>query len=372
MGHVRSNARILGGILQGTATMVAVAATSIACGGAAQPAAQPSSTTGSTAASRSDVARTSEQQRTVDAFAGEWLYHTKITLPDAKTVQADLTMSCQKRLAGKAVACSFGGDIPGEGHMDGSILVGTDRADNRVHFMAMTSDEELHDHVCAWKDASHLGCEPLRAGLGGQPATEDLSFVFKGNESSFSSITHLADGKKIVFEASGAKRSGGEARAAAAAKPAEVSADQKKVVDAFRGDWKWDADIALPNGERVKAALGFQCEPAGLGKAVSCSLAGKEVAGRPYEAAMLVGYDPFDKAVHFMLMSSDDEIWHRTCSWQGTKLACAPMDTSVLGMRAKTEIALDFAGARGAGVTRWDTKFSDGKSCSLQATMSRP
>ena len=66
------------------------------------------------------------------------------------------------------------------------------------------------------------------------------------------------------------------------------------------------------------------------------ALGSKDVAGHPYEAAMLIGHDPYDHAVHFMMMSSDDEVWHRTCSWQGTKLACPTMETSVFGTPALT------------------------------------
>src|SRR5262245_61005282 len=145
MGQFRTNALVFKGAL----AITIMAATSLGCGGAAQPAAEPS-TTGSRVM-RPDAARTSEQQRAVEAFAGQWVYHSKITLPDGKSVQADITMSCAPSPTAKYDVCTFGGNIPGVGSMDARVLVGTDRSDNRVHFMAMTSDDELHDHVCSWK-----------------------------------------------------------------------------------------------------------------------------------------------------------------------------------------------------------------------------
>jgi len=255
--------------------------------------------------------------------------------------------------------------------MDAGILVGLDPLDQKVHFMAMTSDDELHDHVCAWKNDKDLVCTPLQAGLGGQQVTEDLSFSLSGDEGAFKSVIRFADGKQMVFEATGRRGSAQPTGSAGASKPPEASPEQKKLVEAFVGSWSLDADLMLPNGERLDAELGLQCRKTAGGKGALCTLGARELApGRPYEAAILVGYDPYDKAVHFMMMSSDDEFWHRPCAWTGdTTLACGPKRTGVLGMPVTSELTFDFAGARGS--TRWLTDLGDGKSCSLTAQMSR-
>lgn len=100
---------------------------------------------------------TPDQRRAVDAFAGQWLDHTTITSPGSAPVKADIAMNCTKTARGRAVVCDFKGDVPGTGPLDAGILIGADRLDDKVHFMAMTSDDELHDHVCTWKDSKKVG-----------------------------------------------------------------------------------------------------------------------------------------------------------------------------------------------------------------------
>jgi len=200
--------------------------------------------------------------------------------------------------------------------------------------------------------------------------TEDLNFSFSGDEGAFKSVIRFADGKQMVFEATG-RRGSAQAARTAPSKPPEASPEQKKLVEAFVGSWSLDADLMLPNGARRDAELGLQCKKTAGGKAALCTLGSRELApGRAYEAAILVGYDPYDKDVHFMMMSSDDELWHRPCTWKGdTTLACGPKRTGVMGMPVTSEVTFDFAGTRGS--TRWLTDLGDGKSCSLTAQMSR-
>src|SRR6266852_6178219 len=152
--------------------LVALGASAACSGAAPQPISSPASTQGT--GNTSSAGPTAEQQRAVDAFAGNWLYHSTITAPGAAPIRADLTMACNKTAGGRADVCTFTGEVPGTGTLDAGILIGLNRLDNKVHFMAMTSDDELHDHVCAWRDAKKLVCDPLQAGLGGQPITEDL------------------------------------------------------------------------------------------------------------------------------------------------------------------------------------------------------
>jgi hypothetical protein len=361
MKRIRVNAFTLSGILS------AIGAAAAACGGATQSPQAPSPSTG---APETSSRPTAEQQRAVDAFAGEWLFHSTITPPGGAPIKADLRMSCAKTAGGRANACTLSGEIPGMPPMEAAVLVGVDRLDNKVHFMAMTSDDELHDHVCAWRDAKNLVCDPLKGGLGGQPINEELSFTFDGEKGSFESVIHFADGTRMVFNASGSRVSTSTAPGPVAVKPVEASAEQKKLVETFLGQWKWDADIAFPNGTKTRAALDLKCRATAGGKASLCMLGASDIGGRPYEAAIMVGHDPFDKSVHFMMMSSDDEVWHRSCSWKGdTMLACGSMRTGVLGMPVTSEVMFDFSGKQ--GTTRWLTDLGDGKTCLLTAQMTR-
>lgn len=349
---------------------MALAVGTTGCGGSSQQGSQSAASAKTPEGVPSNGEPTADQRRAVDAFAGQWVYHTTITAPGAAPVKADITMNCTKTARGRALVCSFKGDVPGTGPLDAGVLIGADPLDGKVHFMAMTSDDELHDHICAWKDSKNLMCDPLRGGLGGQAITEDLSFAFDGDNGSFKSLTHLGDGTQVLMEAAGPRTAELPAPAAPSGKSPEPSAEQKKLVEAFVGGWKWDAQIKLPNGTDVAAQLGLQCKATAGGKATLCSLTAADIAGRPYEATILVGHDPYDKSVHLMLMSSDDEVWYRPCAWKGDKmLACDAKRTGVLGMPVTTELTLDFAGAPGS--TRWSTDLGDGKKCLLTARMFR-
>ena len=125
------------------------------------------------------------------------------TMPGAKPVKAPIEMACKKGALGKAVACTFSGNIPGSGPLEASLLVGFDTFHKNVHFMAMTSDEEVHDHVCNWRSATELVCDPLKGGLMGDEVTEDFSLTFAGDRGSFRSVMKLKDGSQVLFEATG-------------------------------------------------------------------------------------------------------------------------------------------------------------------------
>src|SRR6185503_16840902 len=66
-----------------------------------------------------------------------WLFHSTITLPDGKSIKVDLNFACSETAGGRARVCSFGGEAPGMPPMDAGILIGADRLDGKVHFMAM-------------------------------------------------------------------------------------------------------------------------------------------------------------------------------------------------------------------------------------------
>jgi hypothetical protein len=146
-----------------------------------------------------------ELKTTVDAFAGKWTLDVQITTPDGKAVKTPVAFDCKKTALGKAVACTMSGKVAGMGPIEASFLIGYDTTAKNVHFMGITSDEEVHDHKCMWK-ASTLECEPLKGGLGGEPITEDLSFTSAGKTMQFRSVTTMKDGSKLVFEGTGKRR----------------------------------------------------------------------------------------------------------------------------------------------------------------------
>lgn len=140
-----------------------------------------------------------ELARTVAAFAGKTVFDATITLPGGKPLKTKFTFDCKKTALGKAVSCAFTGTIPGMGPYEGGFLIGYDTYGKAVHFMAITSDEEVHDHVCRWS-GDELPCDPLKGGMGGQAVTEELSFSFAGKQRSFKSTITFADGGKALFE----------------------------------------------------------------------------------------------------------------------------------------------------------------------------
>jgi hypothetical protein len=131
-----------------------------------------------------------EVKKTVDAFAGRWTLDGTISMPGEGPKKATLKMDCKKTAMGKGVACSMSGPF------DASILVGYDRYGKAVHFMAVTSDDEVHDHKCHWQGDQKLVCDPLKGGMGEVAITEDLEFTVGAKKVGFTSVIVMPDGGK--------------------------------------------------------------------------------------------------------------------------------------------------------------------------------
>jgi hypothetical protein len=140
-----------------------------------------------------------ELKKTVDAFAGNWMFDATVTLPGGGPTKMKMKMDCQKTALGKGVACAGSATIPGVGPWQGTFMVGYDTFGKQVRFMSLTSDEEVHDHKCSWKSETSLECDTLKGGLGGGPVTEELSFVVGPRSLAFKSISTMKDGR-ISFE----------------------------------------------------------------------------------------------------------------------------------------------------------------------------
>jgi hypothetical protein len=152
---------------------------------------------------------------TVEMFEGKWSLDARVTPPgETKPSPMKMDLDCQRTAGGKAVRCTYVARMAGQPDGEGSILIGYDTYGAKVHFMAMTSDDEVHDHVCTWKDKQNLDCGVLEGGLGGQKVAEELRFRCDGPGSlSFYSNSRFADGKSLLIEAAGKRRESAVARA---------------------------------------------------------------------------------------------------------------------------------------------------------------
>jgi len=144
-----------------------------------------------------------EMAKTVDAFAGRWTFAGTMTLPDGKTKPMKDRMTCTKVAGGKAVSCIEDGEVVGLGPSHGAFLIGYDTFSKRVHFMAMTSDEAVHDHQCSWKDGSQLTCEPLKGGMNGAAITEEFTVSFDGAAAVIKVAVTLPDGGRMLIDMKG-------------------------------------------------------------------------------------------------------------------------------------------------------------------------
>jgi hypothetical protein len=90
-----------------------------------------------------------------------------------------MTFNC-KEVAGKtAVSCESKQKTP-MGPYEGLFVVSFDPFSKAVHFISVTSMNEVHDHVCKWSGYD-LNCTPLKGGSGpaGDELTEDLKMKFE-------------------------------------------------------------------------------------------------------------------------------------------------------------------------------------------------
>jgi hypothetical protein len=290
-----------------------------------------------------DPKPSAEQAKTVDAFAGDWTYDATIVPPGGKPVKTPIGMSCKKVLFGKAASCTMSEIIAGVGPFEGSFLVGFDPLDKTVHFMAITSDDELHDHRCKWTDTKTLACDPLKAGLGGQPITEDVTFTIDTTTASFKSLTTFKDGKKLSFEgANGKKGSLPVKKDPGKAKVPVPTPEQKKTVDAYVGEWKGEGTITLPDGKSLKTPIAMSMTPAAAGKGLTGGMRGTTPMG-PFEGAVMVGWDPLDKTLHFMSFTTDDELHDHRCKWSDEKnVVCEPLKAGMNGMPITEDLSFSF------------------------------
>jgi hypothetical protein len=143
-----------------------------------------------------------ELARTVQAFAGRWTLDATQVLPGGESEKAKVHVDCKQAAMGKGAACDMRGTFPRTGAWEGHFLIGFDTFGGKVHVMAVTSDESVHDHTCAWQGPA-LVCDRLVGGSGGQPVTEDLRFVFDAGTMTIKVVAKMKEGGQVFFDATG-------------------------------------------------------------------------------------------------------------------------------------------------------------------------
>jgi hypothetical protein len=136
-----------------------------------------------------------EIKKTVDALAGKWSMATTMMVPGQPApVKFAEKFDCKKVAGGRGVTCVDTAKVPGMGAMDFTHLIAYDAERKAVHWFAVGSTGEVHDHVCHWKDDKTLDCEPLKATMEGSPITETFSIIFDGSNAKISATTTTRDG----------------------------------------------------------------------------------------------------------------------------------------------------------------------------------
>jgi hypothetical protein len=146
-----------------------------------------------------------EVKKTVDAFVGTTPFACELTAPDMeKPAKFKMSFDCKKTALGRAVQCAANAPKTPMGPWQGHFMVAYDEGAKAVHFMSVTSEGEVHDHVCQWKDDKTMTCDPLKYVVpGGGAATEDLDMGWDGKKVTFSSTTAMPDGSKLLFSGKG-------------------------------------------------------------------------------------------------------------------------------------------------------------------------
>lgn len=149
-----------------------------------------------------------EVKATVDAFKGNWKFDISLMAPGMeKAFTGKMTFNCKAIAAGNGVSCDSKAKTP-MGPFEGTFVIAYDPYSKAVHFIGITSQFEVHDHVCKWTTPADLNCNAYKGGMGpgGDEISEDLSMKWdKGTVAFTSTSTMKVGGGKVVFEGKGKK-----------------------------------------------------------------------------------------------------------------------------------------------------------------------
>jgi len=148
-----------------------------------------------------------EVKMTVDAFVGSTPFDCQFTAPGMdKPAKFKMSFDCKKTALGRAVQCAASAPKTAMGPWQGHFMVAYDEGGKAVHFMAVTSEGEVHDHGCQWKDKT-MTCDPLKYAVpDGGMASEDLNMAWEGKKVTFTSTASMPDGSKVLFTGSGMRK----------------------------------------------------------------------------------------------------------------------------------------------------------------------
>jgi hypothetical protein len=117
----------------------------------------------------------------------------------------------------------------------------------------------------------------------------------------------------------------------------------KKTVDALVGHWSFEGTDAEPGvKEPQKVSMVVDCRLAALGAALACTLKGRVDGFGPIEAATIIGYNPDERIVHWMEISSTGEYHDHRGEWKGEMITFAPLVYVSLGKKSTENFTLRF------------------------------
>ena len=156
-------------------------------------------------------------------------------------------------------------------------------------------------------------------------------------------------------------------------KPAAPPAppEVQKTVDAFLGKWTFAATLTatgMPAPAPVK--LSMDCQKTALGIAVLCSGKGEATGLGPMEMGLVTGYNPEEKLVHFMVITSDGAFHDHKGVWKDKDLVFEPLKYTIEGQPATEEFSFTVDSPTSMSFHSVTTK-ADGSKESFEGTGTR-
>lgn len=125
--------------------------------------------------------------------------------------------------------------------------------------------------------------------------------------------------------------------------PPEVA----KTVESFAGKWVLagtDNEPGAPAPVRFQGTM--ECERAARGAAVTGRIAASLPGFGPIEASCIIGYDPVERVVHWMEISSTGEYHNHIGRWSHNVLKFEPLTFTVPGGQATEDLRVDFSSSK--------------------------
>jgi hypothetical protein len=122
-----------------------------------------------------------------------------------------------------------------------------------------------------------------------------------------------------------------------------VPKEVRMTVESLAGHWTFHGtDVETGAHEPATVAMEFDCQSAALGRAVVCRLTGNVSGFGQIEAASVVGYNPEEKLVHWMEISSTEEYHDHKGPWEENGIGFEPLVCTVAGKKCTETFSLAF------------------------------